>query len=177
MLPYLSRVSLWLAALAAAASLFTPGRQGAMLASVAMVALIGALLIRRFELKSRPVVAIEPERVRSLDEAAMLEVATILTRRISQASSLLDALRETRDELIHELGARGVVVHGPTGDEAPLVLAERSAKPFAAARSPATRHSATPRLSCATVAWWRCSNSRASSSTSNRKPSRICSIW
>jgi len=47
MLPYLSHVSLWLAALAAAASLFTSGRHGATLAAVALVALGAALWLRR----------------------------------------------------------------------------------------------------------------------------------
>jgi len=49
MLRYLSRVSLWLAAFAAAASLFTPGRESAALAVVAMIALVGALVLRRFK--------------------------------------------------------------------------------------------------------------------------------
>jgi hypothetical protein len=139
MLPYLSRVSLWLAALAAAASLFTSGREGAALATVAIIALIGALVIRRFQLKASEPVLVEIEQVRPLDDAAMLEVATLLSRRISQAATLLDALRETRDELVHELGARGVVVHGPTDDATPLVLAERFPLGEGGGRAPVAR--------------------------------------
>ena len=125
MLRYLSRVSLWLAALAAAASLFTPGREGATLATVAMIALIGALVLRRFMLKNRIQVVIEAEPTRVLGEAAMLEVATMLTRRITDANGLAEALEETREELVHELGARGVIVHGPVDAATPLVMAER----------------------------------------------------
>ncbi len=125
MLRYLSRVSLWLAALAAAASLFTPGREGATLATVAMIALIGALVLRRFMLKNRIQVVIEVESPRVLGEAAMLEVATMLTRRVTDANGLAEALEETREELVHELGARGVIVHGPVDAATPLVMAER----------------------------------------------------
>jgi hypothetical protein len=178
MLPYLSRVSLWLAALAAAASLFTSGREGVALATVAIVALIGALVMRAFQLKTRVAPVIEVDRLRPLDEAAMFEIASLLTRRISQATTLLDALRETRDELIHELGARGVVVHGPTSDKTPLVLAERFplGEALRAPKSPAMPRTALPRPSCATAASWRCSNSRAWSSMSNRRRSRGCWI-
>jgi two-component system sensor histidine kinase/response regulator len=125
MLAYLSRVSLCLAALAAGASLFTPGRDGAALASLAIVALIGALLMRRFRVKAQLALRIEPDQAGPLDDTALHEVATLITRRIAQASTLPDALRETREELIHELGARGVVVHGPADDMMPLALAQR----------------------------------------------------
>src|SRR5688572_289899 len=125
MLPYLSRVSLWLAALAAAASLFTPGRHGAMLASVAMVSLIGALVMRRFALRSAAPATLEPDETRPLDDAAMLDVAAVLTRSVAQAASLADALADVREELIHELGAHGVIVHGPCDGAEPLVLANR----------------------------------------------------
>jgi len=125
MLRYLSRVSLWLAALAAAASLFTPGREGATLAMVAMVALIGALVLRRVMRQNLIQVVIEVEASRALGEASMLEVATMLTRRVTAASSLAEALEETREELVHELGARGVIVHGPVDAATLLVMAER----------------------------------------------------
>jgi signal transduction histidine kinase/DNA-binding response OmpR family regulator len=125
MLRYLSRVSLWLAAFAAVASLFTPGREGAALAVVAMVALIGALVLRRFVLENRIQVVIEAEPARGLNDAALLEVAASLTHRIADAGSVAEALDETREELIHELGARGVVIHGPVEPSGTLVLAER----------------------------------------------------
>jgi PAS domain S-box-containing protein len=125
MLRYLSRVSLWLAALAAAASLFTRGRHGALLATVAMVSLAGALVLRRFQLKAGLPTVIDPDQTRPLDDAAMLEVATLLTRRITQAGRLADALREVHDELIHELGAHGTALHGPVDRGRRLVLADR----------------------------------------------------
>ena len=43
MLPYLTRVSFWLAALAAGMSLFTPGSRGALLASVLVFGALAAL--------------------------------------------------------------------------------------------------------------------------------------
>ncbi|HUG23027.1 response regulator [Piscinibacter sp.] len=127
MLPYLSRVSLWLAALAAAASLFTPGKHGALLATIAMVALIGALVLRRFQLKASAatVVTLDPDDTRPLDDAAMLDVATRLTRGIAEATSVAVALREVRDELVHELGAYGVTLHERPAPQAPLTVADR----------------------------------------------------
>ncbi|WP_280151232.1 PAS domain-containing hybrid sensor histidine kinase/response regulator [Piscinibacter sp. XHJ-5] len=126
MLPYLSRVSLWLAALAAGVSLFTPGRQGALLASFAMLALIGALVMRRFHLKVRAAPTPDAGESHALDDGAMLDIATVLTRTIGKAPSLADALRDVRDELVHELGAQEITLHEPP--EAPhetLVVPER----------------------------------------------------
>ncbi|HEV7914163.1 MAG TPA: histidine kinase dimerization/phospho-acceptor domain-containing protein, partial [Albitalea sp.] len=114
MLPYLTRVSLWLAALAAAASLFTPGQQGALLAAVGMVTLIVALLLRRFHLKAAPLLpAMDPGETPGLDDAAMLDVAAMFVHAVADASSLVDALRDLRDALIHELGAQEVTLHEP----------------------------------------------------------------
>jgi signal transduction histidine kinase/DNA-binding response OmpR family regulator len=109
MLPYLSRVSLWLAALAAAASLFTPGPNGAMLATVALIALAGALWMRRYRAVAPTL--IELEETVGLDDAALLDVASVLARSVAQAATLRDALVDVRDDLIHELGAHGVVIH------------------------------------------------------------------
>jgi PAS domain S-box-containing protein len=114
MLPYLSRVTLWLAALAAAASLFTPGRHGATLASIAMVSLVGALVLRRFVLKSRAAPAPDPDHVRPLDDTAMLDVAAVLARCMARATALEPALRDVREELIHELGVHELTLHGPS---------------------------------------------------------------
>jgi len=127
MLPYLSRVSLWLAALAAAASLFTPGRHGALLATVAMIALIGALVLRRFQLKASAAAppALDPDDTRPLDDAAMLDVAARLARTIADAPSVAVALREVRDELIHELGAHDVTLHEPAPRNTGLTVADR----------------------------------------------------
>ncbi|HEX6707114.1 MAG TPA: response regulator [Albitalea sp.] len=126
MLPTLSRVSLWLAALAAAVSLFTPGQSGALLASVAMVSLIGALVLRRFHLKSAVVALPEPVDTRGLDAAALLEVATVLSATVARAGSLVDALRDLRGDLIHELGAHEVTLHEPPEEPgARLVVPER----------------------------------------------------
>ena len=123
MLPYLSRVSLWLAALAAAASLFTSGSSGATLASVAMVSLIGALVFRRWEIKARVVSMPELEQAATFDEAALCEAAAMLLRSIVQSKSLHDALTRVGDELVHEIGAHGLTVHeSPAG---PLVVANR----------------------------------------------------
>ena len=108
MLPYLSRVSLWLAALAAAASLFTPGRNGAALASVALVALGCALWLRRFNVVAP---TLQLDETVALDDAAMLDVANVLTRSVAQSASLAAALQEVKDDLIHELGAHGVAIH------------------------------------------------------------------
>ncbi len=124
MLRYLSRVSLWLAALAAAASLFTPGVHGATLASVAMLALIGSFVLRRFELKAAVLAQPEPDVTRPLDDVALLDACVVLARGARGASTLASALREVRDGLIHELGAHGVIVHEAQPDS-PLVIAER----------------------------------------------------
>ena len=108
MLPHLSHVSLWLAALAAAASLFTSGRQGSMLAAVALAALGAALWLRRY----RPAFeAPELAEALALDDAAMLDVGAILSHSVARADTLDAALQELREELIHELGARGVTIH------------------------------------------------------------------
>ena len=127
MLPYLSRVSLWLAALAAAVSLFTPGQPGALLAAIGMIALIGALVLRRFQLKEQLPPSLDPgDTTRSLDEATLLDVAAVLARAITNAGCLTDALRDLRGELIHELGAQEVTLHEPP--ESPriaLVVPER----------------------------------------------------
>src|SRR5436853_2461127 len=126
MLPYLSRVSLWLAALAAGVSLFTPGARGALLATVALIALIGALVLRRFQLKARPVVTLDFEATRPLDDEALLEVAAVLSRTVLRAASVGQALRDVRFDLIHELGAHEVTLHEPpSAPDTPLVLPER----------------------------------------------------
>jgi PAS domain S-box-containing protein len=124
MLPYLSRVSLWLAALAAAASLFTPEKQGAMLATIAMVALIGSLVLRRFHLKAHVPEVPDLDHTRPLDDAAMLDAASALSRCIGEAATLADALRDVREELILELGAHDVTLHGDDA-QGPLVVADR----------------------------------------------------
>jgi len=113
MLPYLTRVSFWLAALAAGVSLFTPGPNGALLASIAMVALVSALVLRRFELKARPVSAtqLDPAETGSLDEAGLLEVATVLLQAIARSTTLAEALGALRAELIHEIGAEDITLH------------------------------------------------------------------
>jgi len=108
MLPYLSRVSLWLAALAAATSLFTPGSNGATLATVALVALGCALWLRRFNVIAP---ALEADESVALDDAAMLDVAHVLTRGVAQSGSLAAALQQVKNDLIHELGAHGVAIH------------------------------------------------------------------
>lgn len=127
MLPYLSRVSLWLAALAAAASLFTPGRQGALLATVAMVALIGALVLRRFQPKAQvaagPVADVDATCM--LDDAALLDVATLVARGIARSATLADAMHAVRGHLVHELGAYDVTLHGVPPQPEPLVVADR----------------------------------------------------
>ena len=109
MLPYLSHVSLWLAALAAAASLFTSGREGTTLATLALVALGAALWLRRYRAPME--VAPELAEALALDDAAMLDVGAVLSRSVAQAGSLVDALQELKEELVHELGARGVAIH------------------------------------------------------------------
>jgi signal transduction histidine kinase/CheY-like chemotaxis protein len=108
MLPHLSHASLWLAALAAAASLFTSGRQGVALAAVALFALGAALWLRRYR---RAVEAPELAQALALDDAAMLDLGVLLSRSVTQAESLADALHSLRDHLIHEIGAHGVVIH------------------------------------------------------------------
>src|SRR5688500_10587856 len=113
MLPYLSRVSLWLAALAAAASLFTPGQKGAWLASLAMVALIAALVLRRFSLKSQLPPVADFEHAPLLDDAALLDAATLLSRCIAQSDSLDAAVQELRETLMYELGVRKLTLHEP----------------------------------------------------------------
>jgi signal transduction histidine kinase/CheY-like chemotaxis protein/HPt (histidine-containing phosphotransfer) domain-containing protein len=126
MLPYLSRVTLWLAALAAAASLFTRGRPGALLAIVSMLSLAGALVLRRFELKTRLAPVPDLDHTRPLDGAALLETAVVLTQGITQAATLGDALQELRDELIHELGVHTLTLHEIGGQPgARLVVPER----------------------------------------------------
>ncbi|CAG1019844.1 two-component system, NarL family, sensor histidine kinase EvgS [Burkholderiaceae bacterium] len=126
MLPYLSRVSLWLAALAAAASLFTPGQQGAWLASIAMAALIAALVLRRFHLKAQPPPLLDLDHPPLLDDAALLDAARVLSRCIAEAGSLEAAVRDLREELIHELGVHELILHD-AGDAAGgrLVVADR----------------------------------------------------
>ena len=126
MLPYLTRVSFWLAALAAGMSLFTPGAKGAALASVAMVALVAALVLRRFALQSRP--ALPPldrgDSVLRLDDTDLLDVAAVLARAVTGAATLAEALRGVRHALIHELGAQDVTLHeAPAG--AALVVPQR----------------------------------------------------
>src|SRR5437762_6857775 len=122
MLPHLSRVTLWLAALAAAASLFPPGRHGAMLASIAMVSLIGALVMRRFHLKTHVVATPDPDHTRPLDDMAMLDAAMVLSRAIHDAADLAHGLREVREALILELGAHDLTLHESERGE-PLVVA------------------------------------------------------
>jgi signal transduction histidine kinase/DNA-binding response OmpR family regulator len=127
MLAILSRVSLWLAAVSAAASLVTPGAQGGLLASVAMGSMIAAFVLRRFDLKLRQSPAMEPAESLLSDPGALLEVAHALTRSIAGATSLVPALRALHGAVIHELGAEHVVVHEPP--ESPqdsLVVPERS---------------------------------------------------
>jgi len=109
MLPHLSHVSLWLAALSAVASLFLPGSDGAMLATIALVALGAALWLRRYRV-SEPVVP-ELAEALALDDAAMLDVGAVLSRSVAQADSLGAALQELKEELIHELGARDLEIH------------------------------------------------------------------
>jgi len=125
MLPHLTRVSFWLAALAAAVSLFTPGPKGALLASIAMVALVSALVLRRFELKARPAPAtVDPGQSGVLDESALLEVAAVLVAAVARAPTLTAALAALRTELVHEIGAEGVTVHeAPPGTR--LVVPQR----------------------------------------------------
>ena len=127
MLPHLSRISFWLAALAAAASLVTPDSDGAMLASVAIVALLGALVLRRFGM--RPAASPEFTETAAVDGAAMLEVATVLARRLAAAPSLAQALRAASEVLTLELGAHGVTLHepgAPVAERSPLRDATRT---------------------------------------------------
>jgi signal transduction histidine kinase/CheY-like chemotaxis protein len=127
MLPHLSRISFWLAALAAAASLVTPDSDGALLASVAIVALLGALVLRRFGMQ--PAASPEFTATASIDDAAMLEVATVLARRLAAAPSLAQALRAAGDVLTLELGAHGVTLHepgAPVAERSPLHDAART---------------------------------------------------
>ncbi|HEX6364376.1 MAG TPA: hypothetical protein VFZ93_15575, partial [Albitalea sp.] len=125
MLPHLTRVSFWLAAMAAGASLFTPGAQGALLATIGMVALIGALVLRRFALKSRTAEPVaDAEDTASIDESGLLEVAAVFVRDVMRAATLGEALRALREDIVHELGAREATVHEAAPGEA-LVVAQR----------------------------------------------------
>ena len=112
MLHRLSRVSLCIAALAAVASLFTPGPNGATLAALALAALASALWLRRFR-NASPMAPVAADTT-ALDDAAMADVAGVLARRVAQAASLADALRAAGEVLVHELGAHGVRVHQRT---------------------------------------------------------------
>ncbi len=116
MLAILSRVSLWLAAVSAAVSLVTPGQQGVLLASVAVGAIIAAIVLRRFELKVRVAPVVEAPDSVLLDPGALLDLAHALTRSIAGERSLVPALRGLCQTLIHELGAQDVLVHEPPED-------------------------------------------------------------
>src|SRR5439155_6421826 len=82
---------------------------GAMLATVALIALMGALWLRRY--RAAAPVLMELDETVGLDDAALLDVATVLARSTAQAASLRDALVDVRQHMIHELGAHGVVIH------------------------------------------------------------------
>ncbi|HEY0855885.1 MAG TPA: response regulator [Albitalea sp.] len=91
-----------------------------------MAALIAALLLRRLHLKSRPPPLVDLDHPPLLDDAALLDAAAVLSRCIAEARSLDAAVRDLREELIHELGVHELVLH-EAGDapEGRLVVAER----------------------------------------------------
>ena len=115
MLPYLSRISFWMATVAAAASLIAPEQGGPALATFAIAALMGALVLRRF-FPHRAVVD-PPETLDTvpIDDAALFDVATLLTRRLARSTSFAEALRMAADVLTLELGAVGVALLQPAG--------------------------------------------------------------
>ena len=95
-----------------------------MLASIAMVSLIGALVMRRFHLKTHVVATPDPDHTRPLDDMAMLDAAMVLSRAIHDAADLAHGLREVREALILELGAHDLTLHESERGE-PLVVADR----------------------------------------------------
>jgi len=108
MLSLLSRISLGVAALAAAASLFATGTEATVLVAVAIAFLAVSWWLTRF----RPA---QPEEVSApeadgLEAVALLEVLERIDRQTAGALSLEEALRCTGDILVHELGMAGATV-------------------------------------------------------------------
>jgi HPt (histidine-containing phosphotransfer) domain-containing protein/BarA-like signal transduction histidine kinase len=113
MLPHLSRFSLWLAALTAAASLLLPGRQGGTLASIAMLALLAALWLRRFNRPPPEAALPDSTGIPAYDDVAMMEFAALAARQLEPADSLKTALQALGDLMVHELGAEDLRIHHP----------------------------------------------------------------
>ncbi len=106
--PLLSRLSLCLAAMTAAASLFASGRQATVLVAVAIACLAVSWWLQRFRAEP-PAEAAAPEAAQ-LDAVVLLEVAECIDRRTADAESLDEAMRRVGDVLVHELGMTGVTV-------------------------------------------------------------------
>ena len=117
-----------MAAVAAAASLIAPENGGPALATFAIAALIGTLVLRRF-FPHRTVDRPEILDTVSIDDAALFDVATALTRRLGRSTSLAEALRMAADVLTLELGAVRVALLQPTGH--PPALGEPESIPRA----------------------------------------------
>ena len=105
--PLLSRLSLCLAALAAAASLFASGQRATVLVAVAIACLAASWWLQRFRAVT-PAESLPGQT--PLDAVALLEVAERIDRRTAEAESLEDAMHRAGDVLVHELGMTGVTV-------------------------------------------------------------------
>jgi signal transduction histidine kinase/CheY-like chemotaxis protein len=106
MLPLLSRLSLCLAALAAAASLFVTGQRATLLVAVAIACLAVSWWLQRF----RPRAPAEAPGAGPLDAIVLLEIVERVDRRTAEAGSLDEAMQAAADVLVHELGMTGVTV-------------------------------------------------------------------
>ncbi len=108
MLPLLSRLSLCVAALAAAASLFVTGSPATLLVGVAIACLAVSWWLQRFR-PAPPPQATAPGGD-PLDAIALLEVLERIDRRTADEPSLDEAMRSAGDVLVHELGMAGASV-------------------------------------------------------------------
>ncbi len=123
--PLLSRLSLCLAALAAAASLFVSGQRATALVAVAIACLAASWWLQRFR-AAAPAETV-PDAAQ-LDAITLLEVAERIDRGTADAESLEDAMHRAGDVLVHELGMTGVAVREilRSHDDSIPVLARRA---------------------------------------------------
>jgi PAS fold len=106
--PLLSKLLFWIAALSALASLALPDPLAARLASLALGAAAGSLLVWRGWKPAARAPAQAP--LSTLDDGNLLEATAQIARCCANANHLNDALRGVGRIMAHEIGARNVLV-------------------------------------------------------------------
>jgi PAS fold len=106
--PLISKLLFWLAALSALASLVLPDPLASRLATLALGAAAGSLLVWR---GWKPATRAAPQPTPStLDDGSLLEATAQIARCCANANDLSDALRGVGHIIAHEIGARNVRV-------------------------------------------------------------------